>query len=126
MAKIRLNIEVSRELAELVDTLARTEDTTRSEIVRRGLSVLKAYKEQREAGRPHLGFTKDPQRLDAEVLGILNSAAPAAHAPAPSPVHLVASGTPATVVRAQRTPPSGPLPVSMEAAMSRWSPHAIK
>jgi hypothetical protein len=77
MAKIRLNIEVSQDLADLLDTLAQTEDTTRSEIVRRAISVLKAYKEQRDIGRSHLGFTKDPQRLDAEMLGILNSSATA-------------------------------------------------
>ena len=77
MAKIRLNIEVSQDLADLLDTLAQTEDTTRSEIVRRAISVLKAYKEQREVGRSHLGFTKDPQRLDAEMLGILNTRATA-------------------------------------------------
>ena len=131
MAKVRLNIEVSAELADLVETLARTEGTTRSEIVRRGISVLKAFKEQREAGRPHLGFAKDPQSLDAEVLGILNSSIPATDAgarPATSSlVHLVVTGAPASAPKAAKAPtPTGPMPVSMEAVLSRWSPHAIK
>ncbi len=73
MAKIRLSIEVSQELADLLDSLARSEDTTRTEIVRRSISVLKAFKEQQAVGRPHLGFTADPRKLDAEMLGILSS-----------------------------------------------------
>jgi hypothetical protein len=73
MAKIRLNIEVSHELADLIDSLATTEDTTRTEIVRRSLSVLKAFREQQAVGRTHLGFTADPRSLDAEMLGILDA-----------------------------------------------------
>lgn len=73
MAKIRLNIEVSQDLADLLDNLANSEDTTRTEIVRRALSVLKAFDEQKSHGRNHIGFTKDPTKLDAEILGILSS-----------------------------------------------------
>jgi hypothetical protein len=73
MAKVRLSIEVSRELAALLDTLAETEDTTKSEIMRRALSVMKAYKEQAAVGRRHIGFTADPTKLDAELVGILAS-----------------------------------------------------
>ncbi len=73
MAKIRLNIEVSQDLADLIDTLASSEDTTRTEIVRRSLSVLKAFREQQAVGRSHLGFAADPRSLDAEMLGILST-----------------------------------------------------
>jgi Ribbon-helix-helix protein, copG family len=71
MAKVRLSIEVSKELAILLDSLAEAEDTTKTEIVRRALSVLKAYKEQASAGRTHIGFTSDPTKLDAELVGVL-------------------------------------------------------
>ncbi len=74
MAKVRLNIEVSQDLADLLDTLASSEDTTRTEIVRRSLSVLKAFREQQAVGRGHMGFTADPRSLDAEMLGILTNA----------------------------------------------------
>jgi hypothetical protein len=73
MAKVRLNMEVSEDLARFLDSLADKEDVTRTEIVRRALSVLKAFKEQREAGRKHLGFTADPTKLDAELIGILTN-----------------------------------------------------
>jgi hypothetical protein len=73
MAKVRLSIEVSRELAALLDSLAENEETTKTEIVRRALSIMKAYKEQSSVGRRHLGFTADPTKLDAELVGILST-----------------------------------------------------
>lgn len=71
MAKVRLNIEISEDLAGFLDELASREDVTRTEIVRRALAVLKAYKEQMDVGRTHLGFTEDMTQLDAELIGIL-------------------------------------------------------
>ena len=125
MGKIRLNIEVTQDLVSLLDSLADMEGTTRSELVRRGINVLKAYQEQREVGRPHLGFTKDPQRLDAEILGILSSAvrvtSPQSYA---SPQAVLVSAPPPPRPMAA----SGPAPVSMEIALSRWTvhqPHAV-
>jgi Ribbon-helix-helix protein, copG family len=125
MAKIRLNIEVTQELVSLLDGLADLEGTTRSELVRRGISVLKAYHEQREIGRPHLGFTKDPQRLDAEMLGILSSPTHVA-APRPQTAQPALVSAPAPQIRP--VAPIGPAPVSMEIALSRWTvhqPHAV-
>lgn len=71
MAKVRLNIEVSEDLARLLDNLAAEEDATRTEIVRRALAVLKAYRDQIEVGRTHIGFTRDADRLDLELVGVL-------------------------------------------------------
>jgi Arc/MetJ-type ribon-helix-helix transcriptional regulator len=120
MAKVRLNIEISESLADFLDALAEAEHTTRSEMVRRAIAVLQAFHQQRAIGRPHLGFVRDPERLDAEVVGVLQPSpasaptAPPRFAPAPT-----ASASPAPVSILSE---SGP--VSMEAAMSRWSPHA--
>jgi metal-responsive CopG/Arc/MetJ family transcriptional regulator len=72
MAKVRLSIEVSKELAALLDSLAENEETSKTEIVRRALSVMKAYRDQATAGRKHIGFTADPTKLDSELIGILN------------------------------------------------------
>ena len=72
MAKVRLSIEVSKELAALLDSLAENEETSKTEIVRRALSVMKAYKEQAKVGRKHIGFTADPSKLDSELIGVLN------------------------------------------------------
>jgi len=76
MAKVRINMEVSEDLATLLDNLADQEDVTRTEIVRRGLSVLKAYRDQIASGRPHIGFTEDAKSLDAELIGVLTPPEP--------------------------------------------------
>jgi predicted transcriptional regulator len=73
MSKVRMNIEVSQDVASFLEELALSESTTKTEIVRRALSVLKAYKQQKSKGRGHLGFTADPDKLDAELVGILDS-----------------------------------------------------
>jgi hypothetical protein len=73
MAKVRMNIEVSKEVADFLEELADAEATTKTEIVRRALSVLKAYKQQKEKGRNHIGFTNDASKLEAELVGILDT-----------------------------------------------------
>lgn len=71
MAKVRLNIEVSEDLAKSLDTLADEESVTRTEIVRRALAVLMAYRNQIDAGRTHIGFANEADKLDAELVGVL-------------------------------------------------------
>jgi hypothetical protein len=73
MAKVRMNLEVSKDVADFLEELASSEDTTKTEIVRRALSILKAYKQQKAKGRNHIGFTDDPSKLEAELVGILDS-----------------------------------------------------
>lgn len=74
MTKVRLNIEISDDLARLLDELSESEQTTKTEIVRRGLSVMKAFRSQMKVGRNHIGFASDPTSLDAELIGILSEA----------------------------------------------------
>lgn len=72
MEKVRLKMEVSSDLVKWIDELAEREGVTRTEIFRRALSVMKAATEQAAIGRKHIGFTSDPSRLEAEIVGILN------------------------------------------------------
>jgi len=72
MSKVRMNIEVNSDVAEFLERLASEEGTTKTEIVRRALSVLKAYKRQKELGRDHIGFTSKADNLEAELVGILD------------------------------------------------------
>jgi len=73
MAKVRMNIELSKELAKEISDLATSEGVAKSEIIRRGLAVMKSFRQQRIAGRTHIGFASDPTRLEAELIGVLNS-----------------------------------------------------
>lgn len=70
--KVRFNMEMTAELAGFIDDLAEIEGCTRTEIIRRALSVMKAFKQQRTIGRNHLGFVSDPAKLDAEIIGVLS------------------------------------------------------
>ena len=70
--KVRMNIEVSRDVADFLEELAKEESATKTELVRRGLSILKAYKQQKKIGRTHIGFAEDASKLDAEILGVLD------------------------------------------------------
>jgi predicted transcriptional regulator len=71
MARARLTIDISEELAKLISDLAEESDTTKADIIRRGLAVMKAVREQKKVGREHLGFVRNPEKLDAELLGVM-------------------------------------------------------
>jgi hypothetical protein len=72
MAKTRLNLEISADLTNFIDTLAIREDTTRVEIFRRAISIMKAYDIAYKKGIKHIGFVSDSSKLDTEIVGILN------------------------------------------------------
>ena len=67
----RLSVVISDELDDLIDELAAEARTSRTEVVRRALAVMKAFKQQKAIGRNHIGFVKDPQKLDAEIVNVL-------------------------------------------------------
>jgi len=71
MSKVRLTLEINEDLARLLDQIAEDEAVPRTEIVRRALAVIKTYKEQVDIGRTHIGFTKDSDKLDLEIVGVL-------------------------------------------------------
>lgn len=72
MPKTRLNLEISEDIARMLNEVADAEETTKSEIVRRALSVIKAYRQQQKIGRSHIGFTSRPENLEAELIGVLS------------------------------------------------------
>lgn len=73
MRKIRLSFDVSPDVNRLLQELAEQEGTTKADIVRRGVAVVKAFRQQRKEGYKHLGFTADRNKLDAEMLGVLDN-----------------------------------------------------
>lgn len=71
MAK-RLSIELSDDLAELLNRVADDQHTTMTDVVRRALAVIKAAEKQKSLGREHMGFVKNPEKLDVELVGVLD------------------------------------------------------
>ncbi|MEM9308083.1 MAG: ribbon-helix-helix protein, CopG family [Pseudomonadota bacterium] len=67
----RLSMMISDDIDKLIDELAADAGTSRTDVVRRALAVMKAYKQQKKQGRTHIGFADDPNKLDAEILNVL-------------------------------------------------------
>lgn len=68
----RLNLDISDELHAYLSDLASQRGTTIADLVRKGLSVIKASERQAAAGLPHMGFVSDPSRLDVVMIGIMD------------------------------------------------------
>ncbi|MGF1461975.1 MAG: DNA-binding protein [Maricaulaceae bacterium] len=66
--KIRLNMQVSKELDSILESIADDNGTTKTDVVRRALYLMQVAHEQRKKGH-HLGFTTDSEKLDTEVIG---------------------------------------------------------
>ncbi len=67
----RLSVVISDDLDRLIDELAEDVGTSRTDIVRRALAVMKAFKQQKKLGRDHIGFVHDSSKLDAEIVNVL-------------------------------------------------------
>ena len=66
--KVRLNLQLSEELYNELEVLANDTATTRSDVVRRALALLMAAHAGKKGGK-HLGFAKNADRLDQEIIG---------------------------------------------------------
>lgn len=66
----RLSFDLDASLAEDFGEMAKEAGFDVAEILRSGLSVVKAFRDQRTLGRKHLGFVSNPARLDAEIVGL--------------------------------------------------------
>ena len=64
----RLNLALSRELANVVEELAMSTDTTKTAVIRQAIALMRLAHEEKKKGR-HLGFVSDSSRLDTEIVG---------------------------------------------------------
>ena len=67
--KVRLNLQISDELNQQLELMAENGSTTKSEIIRRALALMKAAQMGAAQGK-HLGFAKDVEKLDQEIIGV--------------------------------------------------------
>jgi len=68
--KVRMNLQVSAELNELLERIASDTGSNRSEVIRQALALMKAAHEAKQKGK-HIGFVTDPAKLDTEIVGLL-------------------------------------------------------
>ena len=67
----RLSVNINEDLDSLINELASDANISRTDVIRRALAVMKAFKQQKAAGRDHIGFVSDPTKLDAEIVNVL-------------------------------------------------------
>ncbi len=68
----RINIEVSDEVAELLNRVAENQQTTMTDVVRRALAGIKAAEKQKAGGIEGFGFARGASKLDVELVGLLD------------------------------------------------------
>jgi len=69
MEKVRLSLQVSDELNEALDLMADETGTTKSDVLRRALVLLKSAHDARKEGF-RVGFSRDAGKLDREIIGL--------------------------------------------------------
>jgi predicted transcriptional regulator len=72
MAKVRLNLDVSQEIADFLDTLAQENATTKTDVMRRAIALLKVAHEEKKRNRS-MGFVASSRDdvLDTKIVGVL-------------------------------------------------------
>ncbi len=66
--KVRLNLQLPQELYNQLEVLAEESSTTLSDVVRRSLALMQTAHLGKKRGN-HLGFAKNPEKLDQEIVG---------------------------------------------------------
>lgn len=64
----RLSVVLSSEIAQVLEEIATSSDTTKTTVIRDAIALLKLAHDQKKKGR-HLGFAADESKLDTVVVG---------------------------------------------------------
>ncbi|MDC7786257.1 hypothetical protein PQJ75_01385 [Rhodoplanes sp. TEM] len=68
--KVRLNLQVSSELNQMLETIADDTGTQRSDVIRQALALMKVAHDAKRRGK-HIGLVSDPEKLETEIVGLL-------------------------------------------------------
>jgi len=68
--KVRVNLNVSAELNDLLENIANDTGSNRTEVIRQALALMKVAHDAKRKGK-HLGLVSDPERLETEIVGLL-------------------------------------------------------
>lgn len=68
--KVRMNLQVSAELNQMLESIAEDTGTNRSDVIRQALALMKVAHEAKRKGK-HIGIVSDPQKLDTQIVGLL-------------------------------------------------------
>jgi hypothetical protein len=67
--KVRLNLQVSNELNNVLEEIAGSNGSTKTDVIRQALALMKVAHQAKRNGK-HLGVVADPEKLDTEIVGL--------------------------------------------------------
>lgn len=67
---VRYSLQVTEELDRPLEEMADEVGTTKSDVLRQALALMKAARDGKRQNR-HLGLTSDPRKLETEIVGLL-------------------------------------------------------
>jgi hypothetical protein len=68
--KVRLNLQVSSELNNVLEKIADSSGSTKTDVIRQALALMKVAYNAKKNGK-HLGLVADADKLDTEIIGLL-------------------------------------------------------
>jgi metal-responsive CopG/Arc/MetJ family transcriptional regulator len=68
--KVRMNLQVSAELNDVLENIADDTGTNRSDVIRQALALMKVAHDAKRKGK-HLGLVSNPDALETEIVGLL-------------------------------------------------------
>jgi hypothetical protein len=68
--QVSFNLQLSAELNNSLEAIAKSNATTMAEVLRHSLALLQVAHSVKEKGK-HLGWVSDANRLDTEITGLL-------------------------------------------------------
>ena len=67
---VQLNLRLSADVNEALESIANDAETDRTDVVRRALALLMVAHQAKREGR-HLGVVDDASKLDTEIVGVI-------------------------------------------------------
>lgn len=68
--KVRMNLQVSAELNDLLGAIADERGASRGDVIRQAIALMKVAHDARKKGK-HLGIVADAEKLDTEIVGLI-------------------------------------------------------
>jgi metal-responsive CopG/Arc/MetJ family transcriptional regulator len=67
---LRFNLQMSQELSQVVDQIAESAGSNRTDVFRQALALMQIAHTAKKEGR-HIGLVSDRSKLDTEIIGLL-------------------------------------------------------
>ena len=68
--KVRMSLQVSQELNQVLEDIAESTGTNRTDVIRQALALMTVAHNAKKQGR-HLGIVSDARKLDTEIVGLI-------------------------------------------------------